>query len=166
MPENFTSLAQQIGNLFAKNQLILATAESCTGGWVSTVLTSVPGSSNWFDCGFVTYSNQAKHTMLNVSMETLNTYGAVSEETAEAMAKGVIQASPADFSLSVTGIAGPDGGSLEKPVGLVWFSLASKCYNSRNLCCNFSGDREAIRKQSVEYILQELLVYVRDNFKD
>jgi nicotinamide-nucleotide amidase len=106
--------------------ILVATAESCTGGLIVATLTDMPGSSGMVDCGFVTYSNQAKQTMLGVSPETLERHGAVSEQTALEMATGALARSRAGIAISVTGIAGPDGGSPEKPVGLVWFGLAMK----------------------------------------
>jgi nicotinamide-nucleotide amidase len=136
---------------------MLATAESCTGGWVAEVITMTAGSSSWFDRGFVTYTNQAKQDMLSVPSETLARFGAVSEETARAMALGALQHSQASVSLSVTGIAGPDGGSAEKPVGLVWFGWASPHFPPTAQSRLFGGDRFAIRQQAVHYTLTELL---------
>lgn len=133
------------------------TAESCTGGWVAQVVTSVAGSSDWFERGFVTYSNDAKREVLGVSGETLKRRGAVSEETAREMAKGALANSKATIALAITGIAGPAGGSAAKPVGTVCFGWARK----RGLPVTerrvFTGDREAVRRQSVVHALEKVL---------
>lgn len=137
-------------------KLVFATAESCTGGWVAQAVTSIPGSSDWFDCGFVTYSNLAKQRMLGVKAETLATYGAVSEATAIEMAEGALANSIADLSVAITGIAGPDGGSKAKPVGTVWFAFGKRGAITRTSLQHFSGDRQAIRAQAVIYALENL----------
>lgn len=139
-----------------KHQLKLATAESCTGGGLSYWLTSVPGCSAWFDRGFVTYSNEAKIEMLGVDPHIIESFGAVSEETARAMAEGALNHSEANISISITGIAGPDGGSADKPVGTVWIAWAKK----DNTICEpylFPGDRQAIRLQTIAKALEKLL---------
>ena len=120
--EKLIIIVEQLALLLIKTNKKLTVAESCTGGWVAKVLTDIAGSSDWFERGFVTYSNQAKHEMLGVKEATLENHGAVSEETVVEMAEGALTNSHADFSLSISGIAGPGGGSSEKPVGLVWFS--------------------------------------------
>lgn len=135
----------------------LATAESCTGGWVSQAITSVSGSSAVFECGFVTYSNDAKQRLLGVSADTLSTFGAVSAETAQAMAEGALTHSSATVSVSVTGIAGPDGGTPDKPVGTVWFGWAMRGQATLTGHQCFEGDREAIRAQAVVYVLDGLI---------
>lgn len=162
MPDKkLTLLVEQLALLLVKANKKITVAESCTGGWVAKVLTDLAGSSDWFDRGFVTYSNQAKHEMLGVSEITLQTHGAVSQETVSEMAIGALNNSQADFSLSVSGIAGPGGGSTDKPVGLVWFAWAVKDNNTiKTLAYNkqiFEGDRESIRIQSVEYVLTEII---------
>jgi len=131
----------------------VATAESCTGGLVSAAIVSVPGASQVFGNGFITYCDEAKHRLLGVSTETLTTYTAVSAETAAEMAYGCAQAGQADLALAVTGLAGPDGGTEEKPVGLVYIS---SCYRDRVLVqeYHFEGDREAIRAQATAAALQ------------
>lgn len=154
---NLNELADRLQN---KNQR-LVTAESCTGGWVSQTITSVPGSSNWFDRGYVTYSNQSKIDMLGVSPETLEQFGAVSEQCAKEMAEGAISKSGADVSVSITGIAGPNGGTKEKPVGTVWFGFARKNHATITSTRIFDGDREAVRKQAVEFALMELFVLLK-----
>jgi nicotinamide-nucleotide amidase len=118
--------ARDLLALCRRKGLTIATAESCTGGLVSALLTEIPGSSEVLDRGFVTYSNDAKQAMLSVPAMTLKTYGAVSRETAEAMAAGALAAAPVDLAVSITGIAGPDGGTPDKPVGLVHFAAASR----------------------------------------
>lgn len=159
--EKLALIVEQIAELLLKADKKLTTAESCTGGWVAKVLTDIAGSSEWFERGFVTYSNPAKHEMLDVSESTLETYGAVSQETVSAMAIGALKNSHADFSLSISGIAGPGGGIKDKPVGLVWFSWAAKENNTLNILASekkvFSGDRESVREQAVEYVLTELI---------
>jgi len=114
----------QIRQKLQTHQAMLACAESCTGGWITKLITDQPGSSTWFDRGFITYSDQAKHQMLGVPMQLLNQHGAVSQPVAEAMVAGAIKHSSAEFALAVTGIAGPDGGNVTKPVGTVWLAWA------------------------------------------
>ena len=148
-------LSQQLGFQLQTVKQILALAESCTGGGIATAVTAIAGSSNWFDRGFVTYSNAAKHDMLGVPGELIEQHGAVSEQVAKAMAAGALKNSLATISLSVTGVAGPDGGSVEKPVGTVWFSIAteSKCDAFQQ---HFDGDRAAIREQACIFALSQL----------
>lgn len=136
--------------------LKLALAESCTGGMIAAVVTDISGSSAVFDRGFVTYSNQAKIDMLGVRPETLAQYGAVSEQTAREMALGALDNSQADIALSVTGIAGPDGGSTDKPVGLVYIGLAIKGGSVEIFKNNFSGNRNDVRRTTVEKAKQLL----------
>ncbi|HSU76219.1 MAG TPA: CinA family protein [Burkholderiales bacterium] len=150
-------LAQSIAmRLMARGEM-LATAESCTGGWAAQALTALAGSSNWFERGFVTYSNAAKEEMLGVRPETLAHHGAVSEETAREMALGALSHSRAAVALAITGIAGPSGGTLEKPVGMVCFAWAAKGGATRSETRRFAGDREAVRRQSVERALAGVL---------
>lgn len=137
---------------------MLVTAESCTGGEIAAVLTSLPGSSNYFERGFVTYTNAAKQEMLGVSANLIEKKGAVSEEVAHAMAEGALLHSHADVSLAVTGIAGPGGGSAEKPVGLVWFAWASEFFPTVAMRQQFGGDRSSVREQAVIYALEKLLI--------
>lgn len=139
----------------------LATAESCTGGLIAAACTALPGSSRWFDRGFVTYSNEAKQQMLGVSADTLNNFGAVSSETVLAMAFGALAHSKADIAISVSGIAGPDGGTDAKPVGTVWFALARKGVDVEARVQNFSGERAAVREQALEFALQWLVESLR-----
>ena len=118
-----SSLATELGNALHTHHHMLVTAESCTGGWVAKVLTDIPGSSAWFDRGFITYTNQAKQDLLEVPLEVLESQGAVSQETVEAMAQGALSHSQAHFSLAITGIAGPGGGTADKPVGLIVYGF-------------------------------------------
>jgi len=149
--------AQEILRIGLDRGLRVATAESCTGGLIAAVLTETAGSSAVFERGFVTYSNEAKMDLLGVPAETLVSHGAVSEETARAMAEGALAASRADATVSVTGIAGPDGGSAEKPVGLVHFGAARKGKETSHLARVFPGDRAAVRAATVETALHLLI---------
>lgn len=147
----------QLGRKLSERGLWLCTAESCTGGWLGKVLTDVPGSSAWYERGFITYTNQAKQEMLGVSEETLVEYGAVSEPTVLDMARGALSHSHADFSVAITGLAGPGGATEKKPVGLVWFAWATNhdfIHSERHL---FKGDREAIRQQAVQTAVRGVL---------
>ncbi|MFZ4535595.1 CinA family protein [Propionivibrio sp.] len=155
--QELEALAAQVGSLFEANGQKLVTAESCTGGWVAQCLTAVPGSSAWFDRGFITYSNAAKHEMLDVEFDTLNTHGAVSEATAAAMAAGALCHSQGDWALAITGVAGPSGGSPDKPVGTVCFSWAGAEGRIDTQTCHFKGCREEVRAQSVEHALSGVL---------
>ena len=149
-------LAAKVGDRLLSRNEMLVTAESCTGGWVSMLVTSIIGSSAWFDRGFVTYSNEAKQEMLAVDKQVIEIHGAVSEEVARQMVQCAVEHSHALAGLSVTGIAGPGGGTVEKPVGTVCFGwlVDGQCATET---CHFSGDREQIREQSVRYVLTEML---------
>lgn len=148
-------LSQHCGLLLLQKHWLLSTAESCTGGGVAQVITAVAGSSAWFDRGFVTYSNAAKQEMLGVSATTLATHGAVSEATVLEMAQGALRHSHAQVSLAISGVAGPSGGSVEKPVGTVWigWALPERLFANQFL---FTGDRTAIRQQAVYAALAQL----------
>lgn len=154
-------LLNTLKQLLLKKKMMLVTAESCTGGWIAQVITSMAGSSKWYERGFVTYSNQAKMDLLGVAESTLIDHGAVSEETAKEMVVGALNNSPADVAISVTGIAGPGGGSLDKPVGLVWFGFASKAFGVHAIRQQFSGDRAIVREQAVRFSLQQLIDYLQ-----
>ncbi|RTL48250.1 MAG: nicotinamide-nucleotide amidase [Rhodocyclaceae bacterium] len=158
MDAQLATLSAQVGQALAQAGLTLATAESCTGGWVAEVVTHTAGSSTWFDRGFVTYSNEAKSDMLGVAPEILASHGAVSEAVAIAMAEGALRHSRADIALAVTGIAGPGGGTAQKPVGMVCFAWARRDRPSHSVTCHFEGDREAVRRQTVIHALQQLLI--------
>jgi nicotinamide-nucleotide amidase len=149
-------LAQRVGAALKARGEKLATAESCTGGWVSMALTAVAGSSDWFERGYVTYSNAAKREELGVAEETLRRHGAVSEETAREMAAGALRKSGALAALAITGIAGPTGGTAAKPVGTVCFAWARGGKISSETR-RFDGDRESVRRQSVRRALEGLL---------
>jgi nicotinamide-nucleotide amidase len=151
------SAAEQVGKRLKASGGMIVTAESCTGGWVAQELTAIAGSSAWFDRGFVTYSNEAKQEMLGVRADTLRQHGAVSEETAREMAQGALGRSRGTVALSITGIAGPTGGTAEKPVGTVCFGWATKQGATLAERKHFPGDREAVRRQSVEYSLAGVL---------
>ncbi|MDR2924563.1 MAG: CinA family protein [Azoarcus sp.] len=135
----------------------LITAESCTGGLLSGAVTGIPGSSLWFDRGFVTYSNESKMELLGVNPETLARYGAVSEETAREMANGALALSRADVSVAITGIAGPDGGSAAKPIGTVWLAWRHRQGDIQTETCRFPGNRETIRQHAVKTALERLI---------
>jgi nicotinamide-nucleotide amidase len=151
-----TRLAKQVGKALKSRGMTLATAESCTGGGIAHAITKVQGSSEWFDRGFVTYSNASKEEMLGVSPNTLKTHGAVSETTAREMADGALQYSRAEISLAVTGIAGPTGGTSEKPVGTVWFAWVCKG-KTNTVCHHINGDRDAVRVKATRIALQGVL---------
>ena len=155
-----TLLIREVVHALKRQGLMLATAESCTGGWVAQVITSVAGSSEWFERGFVAYTNLAKREMLGVSTTILSRYGAVSEQTARAMAEGALTHSHAQVALAITGIAGPSGGTPEKPVGTVCFAWTVKKRDTISRKQVFSGDREAVRRQAVVTALQGLLEYL------
>lgn len=157
MAERLDKLAAELGHRLQAAQLMLATAESCTGGWVSKVVTDLPGSSSWFDRGFVTYSNGAKQDMLGVPAAMLDAHGAVSEEVALQMAKGALEHSLAGAALAVTGIAGPAGGTEDKPVGTVCFAWALDGREPSTQRVQFAGNREEVRHQSVRLALERLL---------
>jgi nicotinamide-nucleotide amidase len=150
-------LSLELGAALQKRHWALALAESCTGGWASEVVTMTPGSSSHFERGFVTYSNAAKTEMLGVSEATLQTHGAVSEETAREMATGALKHSRAQITAAITGIAGPDGGSPSKPVGTVCFAWAAQAGVVKSATQHFQGDREAVRYQSVKAALEGVL---------
>lgn len=150
-------LAARLGRQLLERGQWLTAAESCTGGGLAHAVTAVAGSSGWFDRGFVTYSNAAKEDMLGVPETTLSRHGAVSEQTARAMAQGALTHSRADWAVAITGIAGPSGGSPDKPVGTVCFSWAEKDGGCEAQTCHFAGDRAAVRSQSVAHALSGLL---------
>ncbi|MBU0653766.1 MAG: nicotinamide-nucleotide amidase [Gammaproteobacteria bacterium] len=150
-------LLQQLTDALKARGWMLATAESCTGGWIAKVCTDLAGSSGWFERGFVTYSNEAKQDMLGVKTATLAQHGAVSEAVTAEMAVGALQHSRAQVAVSVSGIAGPGGATLTKPVGTVCFGWAVKDGAVRTETCHFEGDREAVRQQSVEHALRGVL---------
>ena len=145
-----------VANLLCKRQWMLATAESCTGGLIAAACTDLAGSSNWFERGFVTYSNAAKTELLGVPAELIEQFGAVSEPVARAMAAGALAHSHAQVAVAVTGVAGPGGGSVDKPVGTVWFGWATPS-GQHSECQRFAGDRAAVRAATVRHALTRLL---------
>lgn len=151
------SLSEELGATLKGRGFMLALAESCTGGMVAQVVTNTPGSSAWFDRGFVTYSNVAKVEMLGVSPQTLEVFGAVSEDVAKEMAIGALKNSHAQIAASITGIAGPSGGSFDKPVGTVCFAWASISNPVTTLTKQFNGNREEIRQKAAAFCLTELI---------
>lgn len=155
-------LAVQLGQALRARGWMLVTAESCTGGGIAQAVTSVAGSSAWFERGFVTYANDAKVEMLDVQLATLEQHGAVSEAVVREMATGALRHSHADIAVAVSGIAGPGGGSAEKPVGTVWFAWALRAGEVRVERYLLSGDRTAIRTQSVHIALQGVLTMLQD----
>lgn len=158
--ENLQKLAQAIGNRLHGKGIMLATAESCTGGWVGKVITDIVGSSGWYDRGFITYTNNAKKELLGVSTETLEAYGAVSEETVCEMATGAIKKSHADLALAITGIAGPGGATTKKPLGTVWLAWGNSDGYLHSEQHHFVGDREAVRRQAVACALEGVLKHL------
>ncbi len=154
------TLPLQIGVLLQKHHLRLATAESCTGGQISSQITAVAGASGYFESGVITYSNAAKTRILSVPKELIKAKGAVSAEVAQAMAEGVRKNEKVPLGLSVTGIAGPEGGSDEKPVGLVFIALAHQ-NETEVKCFRFSGDRKTIQYEATQTALEILLIYLR-----
>ena len=150
------ALAATLGAAALARGTMIVTAESCTGGLVAGAITSIAGSSGWFERGFVTYSDLAKEQQLGVASSTIQRFGAVSEETAKAMAQGAVRGSVAQWAVAVTGIAGPDGGSPDKPVGTVWFAWAGPDH-LQALKRQFDGDRAAVRRASVQVALEGLI---------
>jgi len=150
-------LAKRVGERLKAKGALLVTAESCTGGWAAQAVTAIAGSSEWFERGFVTYSNAAKEEMLGVRAATIAKHGAVSEETAREMALGALKHSRGTIALAITGIAGPSGGSAAKSVGTVCFAWARKGDEASVETRRFSGDRDAVRRQSVEHALRKAL---------
>ncbi len=149
-------LACRLGEQLLQRRMMLATAESCTGGWISKIITDIPGSSRWFERGFVTYTNIAKREMLGVHAGTLEAFGAVSEQTVLEMARGALRYSHAQLSIAVSGIAGPGGAVPGKPVGTVWFAWAGPGEGVDTYMERFYGDREEVRQGAVRVALEGL----------
>jgi len=153
-------LAERVGQKLRAAERRLVTAESCTGGWVAKALTDVPGSSQWFERGYVTYSNAAKMRDLGVAASTLESFGAVSEQAVREMAEGALRVTGAQVALAVSGIAGPDGGTPGKPVGTVWFCAAARAGTAVDIIAEerlFGGDRNFVRSRSVQHALRLIL---------
>ena len=154
--QSIAAIAKQVGEALRRTKAKVTTAESCTGGGIAEAITAIAGSSYWFEYGYITYANKAKNQLLNVQQQTLDSYGAVSEQVVQQMAVGAINSSGADYAIAVSGIAGPDGGTAEKPVGTVWICwLAPEKTKVEKF--QLQGDRQAIRKQVIKISLQELL---------
>lgn len=151
------ALAARLGECLAERGWRMATAESCTGGWIAQAVTAIAGSSNWFEAGLVTYSNAAKVALLGVDAAIIERHGAVSEATAAQMARGALDCSLADMACAVTGVAGPGGGTPDKPVGLVCFGFATRAQGVETESCHFAGGREAIRAATVAHALDGLI---------
>jgi len=154
-------LATELGLILKKHERMLVTAESCTGGMLAEVITSVPGSGTWFERGLITYSNIAKQELLGVKHATLERFGAVSKEVAKEMADGALLNSNAQVSIAITGIAGPSGGTEGKPVGMVHFACAGIDCQTKTFFQQFLGDRAAIRQQAVKFALEQLIEFVK-----
>lgn len=155
--ENLKQKAEELLTICKTKKILVATAESCTGGMVSSAITDIPGSSEIFDRGFITYSNEAKMEMLGVQAEIIDKYGAVSKETAIAMAEGAIKKSRADISVSITGIAGPGGGSDEKPVGLIYFGFSGRKMAAKHEKHIFDGNRQQVRQKATLQAIEILI---------
>lgn len=151
------ALARQLADTLIAQRLFVSTAESCTGGWIAKTLTDLAGSSAWFDCGMVAYSYEAKQAMLGVRPQTLEREGAVSRETVIEMVSGALVHSAASVAVAVTGIAGPGGGTAEKPVGTVWIGWKRRGGYPKAEVFHFAGDREAVRRQTIAAALQGLV---------
>ena len=156
-------IVKNIATVLLQKKWLLCSAESCTGGWLAKSCTDLSGSSSWFDGGFVTYSDQAKQNLLGVKQTVLKQYGAFSEEAVIAMAEGALQHSTANISVAITGIAGPSGATIGKPIGTVWFAWAIKDFNVTTKLHHFSGDRETIRRQAVIIALKGIIKNARDS---
>ncbi len=153
-------LAERVGTALKAKGMMMATAESCTGGWIAQAVTEVPGSSAWFERGFVVYTYISKREMLGVKPETLEQYGAVSVETVREMTAGALERSHAQVAVSVSGTAGPSGGTPQKPVGTVCFGWGLKDGVTQTVVIRFDGDREAVRRQAVVFALEQVLALV------
>jgi nicotinamide-nucleotide amidase len=163
MDNHLIKLAEQLGDVLKAQGRSIATAESCTGGLIATLITEIPGSSAWFDRGFVTYSNQAKIDMLGVKPETLAQFGAVSSQTAVEMVEGALANSQADWAIAVTGIAGPDGGSHDKPVGTVYVAWLKKTDVVHVERLQLIGSRHGIRARTAQIAIERIVT--QDSFR-
>ena len=155
------ALAEGVGTQLRAARQMLVTAESCTGGWIAKMVTDIAGSSDWFDCGLVAYSYEAKQALLSVNPHTLETHGAVSRETAIEMVSGALVHSGASVAVAVTGIAGPGGGTSDKPVGTVWVAWKRRGGYPQAELFQFEGDRDAVRRQTVRAALDGLVTLDR-----
>ena len=158
-------LAGAVGESLRARDWRIATAESCTGGGVSAAITAIPGSSQWFEYGIVAYANAAKQHLLNVSENNLATNGAVSEATVLQMIDGILALSAADIAVAVSGIAGPGGGGVDKPIGTVWFAWGSATGERKALCRHFQGERREVQSSAVIEALRGVLVFMEQSIK-
>lgn len=159
-----TDNLQKVSKILHQRNLSLVSAESCTGGWLAKQITDLSGSSEIFDRGFVTYSNDAKHEMLGVLETTLDNFGAVSEEVVNEMVAGALAHSKADIAVAISGVAGPDGGTEEKPVGMVCFAWMLRDNNAKTATYYFDGNRDSVRKQAVDLALEGVINAIEGNF--
>ncbi len=159
-----TNILQIVSKKLHEGNLFLVSAESCTGGWLAKQITDLTGSSAIFDRGFVTYSNDSKREMLGVQKNTIEGFGAVSEEVVKAMAEGALSNSKADIAVAISGVAGPDGGTEEKPVGMVCFAWMMRNKSARARTAYFDGDRDAVRRQAVDYALEGIIIELSGNY--
>ncbi|MGV6806573.1 MAG: CinA family protein [bacterium] len=164
MSAEISSLVEKLAGLLLARNLTVTTAESCTGGGIAAAMTDVPGSSRWFEYGFVTYSNGAKTRLIDVSNDTLDQYGAVSSQVVEEMALGALAVSGADIAVAVSGVAGPDGATPQKPVGTVWFCWQVKGQKPMSQCSTFSGNRLEIRHAAVIAAVSGLIPLLEEQF--
>ena len=162
MMDKIEDLVESLAQIAVNRSIRVATAESCTGGWISKTLTDRAGSSQWFECGFTTYSNEAKHGMLGVDSQLIEQYGAVSEPVVAAMTAGALARSNATIAVAVSGVAGPGGGSPQKPVGTVWFSWQIQGQPAETQRILFDGDRESVRKQTVYQAIAGIVERIAD----
>lgn len=162
MDETLYRLAVRVGQRMKRKELMIATAESCTGGWIGQAITMVPGSSEWFERGFITYTNISKREMLGVRSASLAKHGAVSEQVVREMAQGALASSHAQISVAVSGVAGPGGGSPGKPVGTVCFAWARKGKGVKVETRRFRGDRDQVRNRCVQHALKGVLALAAD----
>ena len=163
MVDALTELSQQLGACLLGRGLKVTCAESCTGGGGAEVITRTPGSSDWFDVGFVTYADRAKRDVLGVSTTSLSRWGAVSERVVIEMAEGALSASRADLAVAISGIAGPEGGTVEKPVGTVWFAWARRGAATGTRHAKFDGNRDEVRQRAIEMALRGLIAKAAEN---
>jgi nicotinamide-nucleotide amidase len=163
MISTIQDLVIQLSNELKERQLKIAVAESCTGGGLAYWMTNLDGSSAWFDCGLVTYSNESKQALLGVNSLTLSVFGSVSEQTVREMAQGVLQHSNAHISVAITGIAGPTGGTTDKPVGTVWIAICNLDKKIKASVDIFSGHRRNIREQAIASALRHAIAFIQEN---
>lgn len=160
MDHYLLQLSQRLGEQLLQRNWHVATAESCTGGGVAAAITAIPGSSAWFEYGIVSYANDAKQKLLGVKSETLVRDGAVSEAVVSEMARGILALAEADIAVAISGVAGPSGGTADKPVGTVWFAWAKASGEMKTELQYFSGDRHAVQKQAVTFALENLIALI------